>query len=67
MTTKPQLLSAEMTATAEAIRNIRQRLSSIIAECGIPTFVIPADLTTVLVSGLSVAYALERMAEVYRS
>jgi hypothetical protein len=62
-----ELLSAEMAATAEALRDIRQRLTSIIAECGVPTCCIPADMTCVLVRGLAVAEALERIAEVYRS
>jgi hypothetical protein len=38
-----------------------------IAAVGVPTCVIPADATTVLVRGLDVALALERMAEVYRT
>ena len=60
------LLSEEMRATADALRHIRQRLSALIAEVGMPTCCIPADFTCVLVNGLSVAQALERMAEVYR-
>jgi hypothetical protein len=62
-----QLLSDEMKATADALRDIRRRLSAIVAEVGLPSFVAPADFDTVQVDGLDVAAALERMADVYRS
>jgi hypothetical protein len=62
MTTKSQLLSEEMTAAANSLRHIRRRLSELIAEAGLPSGCDPADVATVLVLGLDVIAALERLA-----
>lgn len=56
-----RLLSEEMKATADAIRNVRARLYQMIAEGTLPDDVCH-DVTTVNVSGIDVALALERLA-----
>ena len=56
-----RLLSEEMKATADALRNVRQRLCQLIAEGHLPDDLYP-DVTTVNVCGLDVALALERLA-----
>ena len=66
MKTQTQLLSEEMAAVADSLRDIRRRLSSLIGEVGVPPYVIPHDITTILVGGLDLLEALERLAEVCR-
>jgi hypothetical protein len=56
-----RLLSEEMKATADAIRNVRANLCQLIAEGVLPDDLFP-DVTTVNVCGLDVALALERLA-----
>lgn len=56
-----KLLSAEMLAVADALRNVRHQLTRLIAEGHLPEGSFP-DLTTVQVLGLDVANALERLA-----
>jgi hypothetical protein len=56
-----KLLSAEMLAVADAIRNVRTRLIQLLAAGRWPDGAFP-DITTVQVLGLDVANALERLA-----
>jgi hypothetical protein len=57
-----RLLSAEMQATADALRNVRARLVQLLAAGRWPEGAFP-DITTVQVQGLEVAEALERLAK----
>jgi len=56
-----RLLSAEMQALADALRNVRTRLIHMIRDGQLPEGVFP-DVTTIQVVGLDVVEALERMA-----
>ncbi len=58
-----RLLSAELLAVAKALRNVRSRLVQMMASGRWPVGAF-ADLSTVQVSGLDVAEALERLADV---
>jgi hypothetical protein len=58
-----ELLSAELQATADAIRSVRLRLARLVAEGHLPEGSFP-DVTTVQLCGLDVAEALERLADV---
>jgi hypothetical protein len=57
-----QLLSAELSATDDALPNLRVRLSRLVAEGLLPEGAWP-DVTTVQICGLDVAEALERLAD----
>ena len=57
-----RLLSAELLATADALRNVRARLVQLVHDGRWPEGSFP-DLTTVQVLGLDVAEALERLAK----
>jgi len=57
-----ELLSAEMKATADALRSARAQLSRLIAEGRLPEGAWP-DVSTVQTLGLDVAEALERLAD----
>jgi hypothetical protein len=57
-----RLLSAELLATADALRNVRARLVHLVRDGSWPEGAFP-DLTTVQVLGLDVAEALERLAK----
>jgi hypothetical protein len=56
-----RLLSAELLAVADGLRNVRARLVQLLAEGRWPEGAFP-DITTVQVRGLEVAEALERLA-----
>ena len=56
-----RLLSEEMKATADALRNVRTKLYQMIA-AGVMSSDLYPDVTTVNVCGLDVALALERLA-----
>jgi hypothetical protein len=56
-----QLLSAEMQALANALRNVRSRLIELVRDGQLPVGAFP-DVTTIQVVGLDVAAALERLA-----
>jgi hypothetical protein len=55
-------LSDEMKATAAALQRIRRQLYQMMAESGLPNGCDFADVSAVLVQGLDVLLALDRLA-----